>query len=168
MWTPTPDHPIRKMFAGLTEHAFYAELGITDTALIDYLTDLLTRFIHVDEACVLRDGQGQPMAEVADMIREAEAMPLEGRTRREAHRYIGDYTLFWTGLYPETVKKKSSRWCKDQFIDYFRQGKYSYRIAAAFEDDPWKEESAVLRRLSDDFEMCAYGLNQVRKEIALV
>jgi len=23
----------------------------------------------------------------------------------------------------------------------------------------------VLRRLSDDFELCAYGLNQVRKEL---
>ena len=42
---PIPvDHALRKLFAGLTEHAFMAELGVTDTRLIDYVTELLARF----------------------------------------------------------------------------------------------------------------------------
>jgi len=46
---PIPvDHPLRKLFAGLTEHAFMAELGVTDTKLIDYVTELLARFVHSD------------------------------------------------------------------------------------------------------------------------
>jgi hypothetical protein len=54
--------------------------------------------------------------------------------------------------------------CKDQFINYCEQGKRSYYIASTFEDEPFKEESIVLRRLSERFELCAYGLTQVRKE----
>jgi hypothetical protein len=37
-------------------------------------------------------------------------------------------------------------------------------VASRFEDDPYREESAVLRRLSDEFELCAYGLHEVRRE----
>jgi hypothetical protein len=53
---------------------------------------------------------------------------------------------------------------KDQFIDYCQQGKRSYYIASTFEEDPHREESRVLRRLSEEFELCAFGLNQVRRE----
>jgi hypothetical protein len=165
MWTPAPEDPLHRLFAGMTEHAFYTELGITDTPLIDYVTNLLTRFLHVDESCLLRDEHGQPLDSVVDMIRTAEALPAEGRTRREIHRYIGDYTLFWSGLYPETLRKRqAAAHGKDHFLDYCRQGKHSYTIAGSFDSDPWREEAEVLRRLGTDFEMCAYGLNQVRRE----
>jgi hypothetical protein len=80
------------------------------------------------------------------------------------HRHIGDFTLFWTGLYPEALKRLRSALRKDHFIDYCEQGKRSYYIASTFEDDPYREEAPVLRRLSAQFELCAYGLGQVRRE----
>ncbi len=54
--------------------------------------------------------------------------------------------------------------CKDHFIDYCAQGKRSYYIASTFGDAPFHGEAVVLRRLSDEFELCAYGLSQVRRE----
>ena len=48
MWDPPPEHPLRRMFAGLAEHAFFSHLGVADPPLIDYLSALLTRFIHND------------------------------------------------------------------------------------------------------------------------
>ena len=39
-----PAHPLRTLFAGLTEHAFVEQLGIADPPLVDYITDLLARF----------------------------------------------------------------------------------------------------------------------------
>ena len=98
------------------------------------------------------------------MVKEAEDLPPEGRTRREVHRHIGDFTLFWTGVFPEAVKKLRSSLCKDYFVDYCEQGKRSYYIASTFEDDHFQEEVPVLRRLSEEFELCAFGLNEVRKE----
>jgi hypothetical protein len=91
-------------------------------------------------------------------------MPPQGRTRREVHRHIGDFTLFWTGVYPEALNRLQSVMTKDHFIDYCEQGKRAYYIASTFADDPYRDEAPVLRRLSDEFELCAYGLSQVRRE----
>jgi hypothetical protein len=153
------------MFAGLTEHTFVSTVGLADPPLIDYLSILLSRFIHTDGIFRLRDTQGRRLEEVADMMLAAEQMPPEGRTRREVHRHIGDFTLFWTGVYPEAVRRLRSVFVKDHFIDYCEQGKRSYWIAGNCESDERDvDESAVLRRLSEEFELCAYGLNQVRRE----
>ena len=157
-------HPLRRLFAGVTEQTFFKILGIGDPHLIDYLSELLSRFIHVDSIYRLRNSQGKQLEEVVDMMFEAEALPPEGRTRREVHRHIGDITLFWTGVYPESLKRLRSSFTKDQFVDYCEQGKRSYYIASTFEQDPYQEEAPVLRRLSEEFELCAYGLNQVRHE----
>jgi hypothetical protein len=164
MWYFNPDHPLRRLFAGLTEHTFSVTLGVADTALVDYLSLLLSRFVHIDSIVRLKNAQGKRLEEVAAMMIEAESLPPEGRTRREVHRHIGDFTLFWTGVYPEALKRLRSVLSRDHFIDYCEQGKRSYFIASTFADDPYREEAPVLRRLSEEFELCAYGLNQVRKE----
>lgn len=164
MWSPNPDHPLRRLFAGLTEQTFLTTLGVGDPQVVDYLASLLSRFIHMDAVYRLRNVRGERLEEVADMMLDAQAMPPEGRTRREVHRHIGDFTLFWTGVYPEALKRLRNVFSKDHFIDYCEQGKRSYYIASTFEDEPYRDEAPVLRRLSDEFELVAYGLNQVRRE----
>jgi hypothetical protein len=164
MWYYDPDHPLRRLFAGLTEQTFIASLGVADPQLIDYLSILLSRFVHLDAIHRFRDASGRRLEDVVEMILEAEALPSTGRTRREYHRHIGDFTLFWTGVYPEALKHLQTVLRKDHFIDYCEQGKRSYYIASTFEKDPYREEAKVLRRLSSEFELCAYGLSQVRRE----
>jgi hypothetical protein len=164
MWTPKPEHPLRRLFAGLTEQTFMTTLGVGDPQLIDYLSGMLSRFIHVDVIYRLRDSKGRRLEEVADMMLEAESLPPAGRTRREIYRHIGDVTLFWTGVYPEALNRLRSALRKDHFLDYCEQGKRSYYIASTFEEAPYRDEAPVLRRLSTEFELCAYGLSQVRRE----
>ena len=164
MWNPPPDHPLRRLFAGVTEVTFQTHLGVADPDLIDYLSALLSRFIHVDAVHRLRDAAGRRLEQVVDMVAEVADLPPEGRTAREMHRHIGDFALFWTGVYPEMLSRLRSPACKDFFVDYCAQGKRSYFIASTFEDDPYREEALVLRRLSDEFELCAYGLREVRRE----
>jgi hypothetical protein len=164
MWYYNADHPVRRYFAGLTEQAFIENVGMADPTLIDYLSILLSRFVHLDALQRLHSQTGKRLEEVAEMLLEAEAMPPESRTSREVHRHIGDYTLFWTGVYPEALKRLRDSWKKDHFIDYCQQGKRSYLIASTYESDPYKEEAPVLRRLSEQFELCAFGLTQVRRE----
>lgn len=164
MWYYNADHPLRRYFSGLAEHTFVTDLGVADPPLIDYLSLLLSRFVHVDVIHRLKVGTGKELTEVAEMLLEAEALPPGGRTSREVHRHIGDYTLFWTGLFPEALKRLRSVLRKDHFIDYCEQGKRSYYIASTYEQEPYREEAAVLRRLSERFEVCAFGLSQLRKE----
>jgi hypothetical protein len=164
MWYYNPQHPLRRLFSGLTEQTFLSMLGVADPPLIDYLALLLSRFVHIDSHFRLRDAQGKQLFEVVDMLLEADALPPEARTRREYHRHIGDFTLFWTGVYPEALDRLRSAMRKDHFLDYCAQGKRSYFIASTFDEDPYRAEAPVLRRLSEEFEICAYGLNQVRRE----
>jgi hypothetical protein len=121
-FVPT-DHPLRRLFAGLTEQTFLTRLGIGDPNLVDYLSELLSRFVQMDAVYRLNSARGKRLEEVADMLLEAEALPPEGRTRREVYRHIGDFTLFWTGVYPEALGRLRSALSKDSFIDYCEQGK---------------------------------------------
>jgi hypothetical protein len=164
MWEPSPGHPLRRMFAGITEHAFIETLGIADPPLIDYVALLLSRFIHADAMYRLRDGAGKPLSELTIMAVEAEKLPAEGRTRREYHRHIGDFALFWSGFFAENVNRTQTTVCKDHRASFAILGKRSYKIAATFHDEPFREEAQVFSRLSEEFELCAFGLHEVRKE----
>src|SRR4051794_5882071 len=105
MWDPPAEHPLRRLFAGLAEHAFFSRLGVADPAPIDYLSAPLPRFAHVAAVSRRGGGQGGPLTELVDMILEAEQLPAGGRTRREYYRHVGDFALFWTGVYPEALDR---------------------------------------------------------------
>jgi len=151
-----------RFFAGLTEYAFESRLGVADPALVDYLTDLLARFVRFDAMLRLRSLTGERMSDVTQMLLEAEARV--GDARRQAHRHIGDFTLFWTGVYPESLRRTRRGSASDFFDVYCAHGKRSYRIASSIRADEPDEEGEVLQRLSHEFEMCVYGLGEVRRE----
>src|SRR5437879_11828568 len=115
-------------------------LRIVDPHLIEYLSLRLSRFIRMDAIYRLANSRGRRLEEVADMLLEAESLPREGCTRREVYRHIGDFTLFWTGVYPEALKRLRSVLVKDHFIDYCEQCKRSYYIASTFEQEPSRKE----------------------------
>lgn len=164
MWEPTPEHPLRRLFAGLAEHAFFSHLGVADPPLIDYLSGLLARFVHNDDLYRLRGASGRPLTELAEMVIEAERLPAGGRTRRDYYRHIGDFALFWTGVYPEAVERR--RTGKDAFVSYTAQGKRGYLLTSRMEEEQHHDAEADLyRRLSDQFEVCALGLRKVRDEL---
>jgi hypothetical protein len=97
------------------------------------------------------------------MLNEAESRI--GLARRDVHRHIGDVTLFWTGVYPESLPKLRAVEKKDFFVDYCAQGKRAYYIASTIETDRNEDTpNDVLQRLSFQFELCAYGLGEVRRE----
>ena len=94
------------------------------------------------------------------MVAEAETA-ADAERRRECHRHVGDYTLFWTGVYPEALGKLQGE----------RLARSPDRLPAPGEAVvlPGQharrgDEAPVLRRLSDEFELCAFGLSRVRRE----
>ena len=154
---------LKHYFAGIAEYVFQSHLGVADPPLVDYVSELLLRFVRVDAIHKVRNLSGRPMTEVAEMLAEANARV--GMARREVHQHIGDFTLFWAGVYPEALREMQSAKRKDHFIDYCAQGKRAYFIASTIETDDEQDAPAdILERLSREFEMCAYGLREVRRE----
>ncbi|TWT57588.1 hypothetical protein KOR42_09500 [Thalassoglobus neptunius] len=153
---------LRNLFAAVTEQTFQVEFGVADPPLIDYLSDMLVRFTRVDVIFKVRDVVGRRLEEVAEMMMEAEQ--CTSKPKAEIHRHIGDFTLFWTGVYPEGLKRLKALDRKDAMIDYQAQGKRSYYLASQLSGEPEEPRSGVLRRLSQEFELCSEGLRKVREE----
>jgi hypothetical protein len=152
-------HPLLRLFRGMTESTFMSELGIGDPRLVGYVADLLARFVPTQTIWRIRDGQGRRLTDVTAMLAEAES-ENDVERRRDCHRHVGDYTLFWTGVYPEALTRLQGASSPDHLINYQIQGKRSYYVASTLDDD----RRAILLRLSDQFELCAFGLSRVRRE----
>jgi hypothetical protein len=162
MYPARPTQQLQRFFAGLTESAFQTRLGVADPPLLEYISDLLVRFVHCDTIYRVRNLTGSRLDQVADMLAEAEARI--GQSKREVHRHIGDFTLFWSGLFPEALRRMRSPTRKDALVDYCQRGKRSYYIASTIRQRDDDEQCDVLERLSHDFELCVYGLGEVRRE----
>ena len=164
MQSRSPKNRLRHYFAGLSEHVFQTHLGVVDTQLTDYITDMLIRFTRSDHPYRILRRRGTKLDKMADMLLEAEQDQHEDR--RELHRQIGDMALFWTGIFPESLKTKTREQTKpNQFGDYCWQGKRAYLIASRLQTgDVENPSGAVLKRLADQFEMCALGLKTIRQQ----
>jgi hypothetical protein len=154
---------VQRYFAGLAENTFQSELGVVDPLLIDYVSDLLVRFVRSDVVHRIRSVTGRPLMSVTEMA--SEAAQRMGDARRELYRHIGDFTLFWAGVYPEALRSHPTAG-DNQFNDYCAQGKRSYHLASQLEWDnaELQEEAFLLERLSNQFELCCYGLREVRRQ----
>ncbi|MFK7737358.1 MAG: hypothetical protein AB8B50_15090 [Pirellulaceae bacterium] len=156
------DNSLDRFFAGLSEHVFHSQLGVVDTQVVDYVSGLLIRFTRLDSVSKVRRRDGKPATEVVSMVVEAEKRV--GDAKREVHRHIGDYTLFWSGLYPEALRGLQGKESKDQFVSYCAQGKRAYRIASSIVSSKKTISASLLEKMSDQFELCAYGLREIRRE----
>jgi hypothetical protein len=158
---------LRRMFGAMVERAFIQRLGVYEPGVTEYLADLLTDFAHFRQVYKIKDLEGRPLEEVADMLVQSDIRlgATSFNREREVHRHIGDFTMFWTGIYPESLPTLKSHWRKDHLIDYVRQGKSSYAIAASFDYGTYRDQAPILKKLSDEFELCVFGLSQVRGEM---
>lgn len=152
------------LFQDLIAETFRRQLGMADPELTDYLAGLLAAFAHFDHVYRIRDLTGTPLEEVADMMEEADIRsPIWSFQReREIHKHIGDFTLFWTGVYPEYLRHLRQRFSRDALLDYTERGKSSYYIASTFDHGDLASEARILRCLSHTFETVALGLQGVR------
>ena len=57
--TDTNRTPMHRFFAGLTEHTFEVRMGVVDPPLVDYVSQLLVRFVHADTIYKVRQPDGR-------------------------------------------------------------------------------------------------------------
>ena len=152
---------LRSFFQRLVFPGF-AELGIADRAVVDYVVDLLARFAQTDQLYRIRDARGQHIETIAEMLMEL------GRQRQperrwsfdrevEIRRHVGDYALFSSGLFRVWVERQG-------LGDYYlHQGRDAYRAAADMAQLSFAPESRLFRALGEQFEHLAGALDYVRK-----
>ena len=82
-------------------------------------------------------------------------------------KHVGDYVLFMTGLFPESLsgRQRFRQMRLDVFVDYMKAGKESYKVVSAFDQFEYKDEAPLFRKLADNFELCVFGLNLVKQDL---
>jgi hypothetical protein len=167
------DHPLSRTFSQLVERNFALLLDWHDPAVIEYISQLLTDFTHVRNLYRIRDSRGRALEDVAEMLLEGDLLFRATSPSREyeVKRHIGDFTLFMAGIFPEHIRcLKSSRRIvsPDALLDYVRVGREAYRDISEFTYGPYEGSATLFRKLSDHFELCLFGLHQVRADLDLM
>jgi len=162
-------HPLQQLFIELVGRHYAEEIGIRDPQVVNYVAHLLTEFCHAEQLFKIRNAAGRPISDVGEML--AESNPVFGPApsfdrERQVRKHIGDYTLFFTGMFPESLNAQRLRRSRvDSLIDFVKAGKESYYIVSKFEHFEYAKVAPLFRRMSEDFERLVYGLNQVKNEL---
>ncbi|MBI4481605.1 MAG: hypothetical protein HY652_01820 [Acidobacteria bacterium] len=161
-----PNHPLRKLFVELTSRSFVHRVGLTDFQICQYVSNLLVDFAHVDNLYKIRGARGQRLEDVAAILVEWHPFFQQGyeEWEQEIRRHIGDFTLFFAGMFPESLHHIAPTRL-DSIVDYIQTGKQSYYRASQLDRSREGEGKALLRKLSDRFETCVVGLNFVKGDL---
>src|SRR5439155_13779899 len=154
------DHPLQKLFMDLVARHYAHEIGIRDPELVGYVSHLLTEFCDAEQLFKLQNMAGKPLSDVGEMLLESDPVygPAPNLDReRQVRKHIGDYTLFFTGLFPESINHfRLRRQRLENFVDFMRAGKESYYIVSKFEFFEYAKVAPLFAKLSAEFERCVY------------
>ncbi len=163
-------HPLQQLFLDLVSRHYADEIGLRDPEISTYVANMLTEFCDVEQLFRLRDAGGRKLNDVGEMLLESNPVygPAPSFDReRQVRKHIGDYTLFFTGMFPESINHfRLRRQRLESFVDFMKAGKESYYIVSKFEFFEYAKVAPLFGRLSDHFEQCVYGLNRVKNELS--
>src|SRR5581483_8106002 len=151
-------HPLRQLFEELVSQHYVSDMGLLDPQISSYVANILTEFCETDQLYKIRDASGRPLHDVGEML--VESNPVYGPApsfdrERQVRKHIGDYTLFFAGMFPESINRfRLRRQRLENFIDLMKAGKESYYIVSKFEHFEYAKVAPMFKRLSDHFEQC--------------
>jgi hypothetical protein len=162
-------HPLQKLFIELVGRHYAEEIGLRDPQLVGYVAHLLAEFCDADQLFKIHNSAGRPLSDVGEMLLESDpvygAAPSFDR-ERQVRKHIGDFTLFFAGMFPESINRvRLRRHRLENFVDWVKAGKESYYIVSQFEHFEYAKVAPLFAKLSQNFEHCVYGLNQVKNEL---
>ena len=169
MSTIPESHPLRVFLMERVQEHFEEEIGLRDKALQAYVANMLTEFCDAEQLYKVRDASGRPLHDIGEMLLESE--PIYGPApsfdrERQVRKHIGDYTLFFMGMFPESINRfRLRRQRLESFVDWMKAGKESYYIVSTFEYFEYAKVAPLFARLSQEFEACVFGLNRVKNEL---
>ena len=166
----TEAHPLEPFFQQMVRNSYAGKLGMHDTVISNYVAHLLCEFSEADKLYKVRDEEGKPIHALDAMVRAAD--PVHGTAtsfdaERAVRKHIGDYALFVSGMYPESMEApRSRRQGQQSYEELVSVGKESYYIVSQFDLEEYADEAPMFRRLAGWFDRCTYGLRLVREELS--
>jgi hypothetical protein len=168
-----PENSVLREFFHVLVHKHLTEnLGLRDGEISAYVANVLTDFCETEELTKIKDGNGRALTDVGEMLLEADPVygPAPSFDReRQVRKHIGDYTLFFSGMFPESINSHRLRRHRlENMVDFIKAGKESYYIVSKFEHFEYAKVAPLFARLSREFERCVFGLNIVKNELEVM
>jgi hypothetical protein len=162
-------HPLQKLFVEMVGRHYAEEIGIRDPQIVSYVAHLLTEFCDAEQLFGIRSAAGKPLSDIGEMMLESDPVygPAPSFDReRQVRKHIGDYALFFAGMFPESINHyRLRRHRLEGFLDWMKAGKESYYIVSKFEHFEYAKVAPLFASLSSHFEQCVHGLNRVKNEL---
>jgi hypothetical protein len=165
-------HPLQQLFVELVGRHYAEEIGIRDPQVVSYVAHLLSEFCDAEQLLKIRNAAGRPLNDVGEMLIESD--PIYGPApsfdrERQVRKHIGDFTLFYAGMFPESINHyRLRRQRVEGFVDWVKAGKESYYIVSKFEHFEYAKVAPLFAQLSQRFEQLVYGLNLVKNELEVM
>jgi hypothetical protein len=164
----TQGHPLEPFFHQVVRNSYEGKLGLNDPDVTGYVAHLLCEFSEAKNLYKVRDHLGHPIEELEAMMLAAD--PVNGSApsfdaERSVRKYIGDYALFVSGMYPQAAVPGRRRGPHPSLNELIHAGKESYFIVSQFNLFEYEQEAPLFARLSDWFERCILGLALVREDL---
>jgi hypothetical protein len=162
-------HSLQQLFQDLVGQHYAHEIGIRDPQVVAYVSHLLAEFCEADQLFKIKDAFNRQLSDVGEMMLETDPVygPAPSFDReRQVRKHIGDFTLFFAGMFPESINHlRLRRQRLENFIDWVKAGKESYYIVSKFEHFEYAKVAPLFASLSQNFEGCVYGLNMVKNDL---
>ena len=162
-------HPLQELFTDLVHHHFDRDIGLRDPEMQDYVVSILSEFCEIEQLFKVRDASGRALHDVGEILLQADPVygPAPSFDReRQVRKHIGDYILFLSGMFPESINHyRLRRQRLENFVDFMKAGKESYYIVSKFDQFEYANLAPLFAKLAREFESCVYGLNLVKGDL---
>src|SRR6201996_1944518 len=161
-------NPLQRFFSEIVERN-YDEVGVRQAEVQAYVANLLTEFCESENLFKIKNEDGRSLSDVGEMLLESDPVygPAPSFDReRQVRKHIGDYTLFFAGMFPESINHyRLRRQRLENLVDFIRAGKESYYIVSKFDVFEYAGDAPLFAKLAERFEDCVCGLNMVKNEL---
>ena len=164
-----PESSLLQQFFNHIVERNYEEVGVRQAEVHAYVANLLAEFCEAENLYKIKNADGRSLSDLGEMLLESD--PIYGPApsfdrERQVRKHIGDYALFFSGMFPESLNRHRLRRQRlEGFLDFVKAGKESYYIVSKFEHFEYAKVAPLFRRMSEEFERMVYGLNQVKNEL---
>jgi hypothetical protein len=161
-------HPLREFFYDLVSRHYAETIVLRDPEVSCYVANMLTEFCEQAQLHKIHDAD-RPLQDVGEMLLQSDPIfgPAPSFDReRQVRKHIGDFTLFLTGMFPESINRYRLRRNRlENFVDFIKAGRESYYIVSKFDCFEYAKVAPLFRKMAENFEECVVGLNMVKNDL---
>ncbi len=146
----------------VTRHSL-RRAGIDDRDLTDYIASVLAEFGHEDIFRISQKNQTGPLEHFFEMY--SALQEADSHTSFVVRAYMGNRTLFLTGIFPNHLATRTRRRGAPGLSFYESMGSNSFREASRHQLARHYHLDEVFDRLADDFVTARKALNDLSERV---